>query len=367
MANSHAIHHNFAASIPSEMEERISMARSLFILAGMVFLVMIWGAVVRLTGSGLSIPDWPLINGSLLPPFTASGWEIVKFSYHEEALRLSRAAFPPDIPLAQFQTMFWIEYFHRALAMLVGLWFVWILIKGFRSRILSNLLDTRLYLLGALLLTQAGLGGIVVKGALSAVMIAVHLSVAYLFFGMIVMTALSLNRSSQVVQGGSASAGYTPVRLVWWTIAALSVQVIMGGLMSGNKAGSVFNTYPTMLGSIFPPGDLFWSNEFGGFIGNITTNPVMIQFIHRWWPLALLGCFAGLRASLIGAVLSSRAHMVLITAESLLALQIVIGVINLLYAAPLLISGLHSAIALALFGCLIVLQHDLRFEAGDVI
>jgi hypothetical protein len=33
-----------------------------------LFVLIFWGAYVRFTGSGLSISEWPVVNGSLLPP-----------------------------------------------------------------------------------------------------------------------------------------------------------------------------------------------------------------------------------------------------------------------------------------------------------
>src|SRR5687767_8018998 len=53
----------------------------------LVFLLIVWGGIVRLTDSGLAIPDWPLANGKILP---------------------------------EPETRVMIEFGHRALAMVVG-------------------------------------------------------------------------------------------------------------------------------------------------------------------------------------------------------------------------------------------------------
>ncbi|HXF59714.1 MAG TPA: COX15/CtaA family protein, partial [Candidatus Saccharimonadales bacterium] len=56
---------------------------------GLVFVLIVWGGIVRLSGSGLSIPTWPLgPNGQVIPPA---------------------------------ETRVLIEFTHRVLAMLVGL------------------------------------------------------------------------------------------------------------------------------------------------------------------------------------------------------------------------------------------------------
>src|SRR5579871_929438 len=38
------------------------------LLCGMTFLLLIAGALVKSTGSGLAVPDWPLSYGKLMPP-----------------------------------------------------------------------------------------------------------------------------------------------------------------------------------------------------------------------------------------------------------------------------------------------------------
>ncbi|MBK6911032.1 MAG: COX15/CtaA family protein, partial [bacterium] len=57
------------------------LASWLLFLSMLITVLMLWGGFVRISGSGLSIPDWPLINGSLLPPFSETGWQAVFDDY----------------------------------------------------------------------------------------------------------------------------------------------------------------------------------------------------------------------------------------------------------------------------------------------
>src|SRR5262245_8030205 len=63
-------------------------ARLAFTTAVVMFALIVVGSIVRTTGSGLACPDWPLCHGRLIPPL-------------------------------QFNIL--IEWFHRLLALVVGL------------------------------------------------------------------------------------------------------------------------------------------------------------------------------------------------------------------------------------------------------
>src|SRR4030067_2184156 len=99
-----------------------------------VFLVVVWGGFVRLTGSGLSIPDWPLINGTLMPPTSDQDWQMVYATYQKEFYSISDLTQPTEMPMERFKAMFAIEYIHRSLAAIVGIVFLIVIIKSLRYR-----------------------------------------------------------------------------------------------------------------------------------------------------------------------------------------------------------------------------------------
>ena len=50
------------------------VAKYLFVIAGMVFAIVVVGGMTRLTESGLSITEWNVVSG-IMPPLNAADWE----------------------------------------------------------------------------------------------------------------------------------------------------------------------------------------------------------------------------------------------------------------------------------------------------
>ena len=165
------------ATIPGDLGDQrpaspaqASVASWLGALFLMLFALNTIGGWVRLSGAGVAIPQWPIINGSLLPPLSDEGWAEVKASYDADQARLaSRIATgglthsnlgrqPRD--LAEFRGMFLTEWSHRLFAALVGVMAAGCLTVVWRRADLRRLVGGPMAAMGALVVSQAVLGGV---------------------------------------------------------------------------------------------------------------------------------------------------------------------------------------------------------------
>ena len=79
--------------------------------------MVVLGAAVRLTDSGLSMVDWQPLRGSI-PPLNQAQWELAFENYQRyPEFRLVN----PNMDMQQFRFIFWMEYAHRLLGRIVGL------------------------------------------------------------------------------------------------------------------------------------------------------------------------------------------------------------------------------------------------------
>jgi heme a synthase len=122
------------------------------------------------------------------------------------------------------------------------------------------------------------------------------------------------------------------------------VQLGLGALVAGLRAGLVYNTWPRMDGRWLPTGLFPLQPAIRSVFDDVTT----VQFDHRMiayvvFAFALAQAFA---AQGFGGRLARRAW-VLAGAASL---QAALGIVTLVWVAPLPIALLHQAFALILFG-----------------
>jgi len=307
----------------------------------LVLVMVTVGGATRLTGSGLSITEWKPITGAI-PPLDAATWA-AEFERYKQIpqYRLENAGMTLDA----FKTLFWWEWSHRQLGRFIGL----VYIAGFFAAIALGLRGKRLAILtgmGLLLGLQGLVGWIMVRSGLRDGMVAVepvklaaHLTLASAFLASLV--AMLPARPSI-----GAATGAFPARLRATALALLVLvflQIALGALVAGNRAGLVYNTWPLIDGVLVPPaGALFLEQPWWV---NLLDNHLTVQFLHRMTAYLL---FAVALLHLIDvrrlgrSALSRSSHML----GGLVLCQVALGVATLLLVVPLWAGLAHQALAM---------------------
>jgi cytochrome c oxidase assembly protein subunit 15 len=311
-----------------------AVALWLFATAALVFAMVVVGGVTRLTGSGLSITEWKPIMGAL-PPMNAADWNEAFEKY--KAIP-QYAQVNAGMSLAEFQGIFWWEWFHRLLGRLIGVVFAVPLVVFLILRQLPRRLVARCGLLLALGGLQGLIGWWMVSSGLSERVdvaperLAVHLGLALLIFAGLIWTGLEAwngEENSRSPVGWSRGAALL--------LGAVFLQCLLGGLVAGAKAGFVYTDWPMMSGGLWPPVD--WGKGGLAFLHD----QALVQFNHRLVAYALL---AGGTAYAVQAWrwrLAEGLGAAAFVLVGALWLQAALGVVTLINAVPLWLGALHQA------------------------
>jgi len=363
---------------PPEQDGVPTAGSSMAAWLGMLFLLLVLmvavGGFVRLSGSGLSIPDWPLINGSLLPPFDDAGWQDLRAEYLEDQRRLqaekaagaiglgSLGTVPRD--LGEFKLMFMIEWSHRALAAVIGVIVLGCTTVALRRRDLRSKISGLLGATVFFIVCQAVLGGVLVKSGTATQFLFLHLAMTALIMATVLWSILALLRREADEPGPEQIRQRSLLRplLVACLVCTLG-QIVLGALVAGTRADMpVVETWPLMQGEAVPT--MLWV-EGRPLSWNLLENTVLHQWVHRWfaWILAAvtIGAYAVGRKHL-GPRGRAGINLVL----GLLVAQIGLGILNVFQAAehvPLALA--HLVTGMLFFASLVLVYHDARHERRD--
>jgi cytochrome c oxidase assembly protein subunit 15 len=299
----------------------VAVARGARLTVLLTFGLIVLGAVVRATGSGLACPDWPLCHGRLIPPF---------------------------------QTQVLLEWLHRFVALLVSLGTLGVAIRVFASSVLRPRLGGRMVLVIALLASQILLGALTVWKWLHVSVVTLHLGNALLFFAAFIAlaeraralaadeagAAASVGAGAAAGVGAAAVAGEGTRGARGWLVfaaAATFAQILLGGLVSTSHAGLACPDFPGCHGRLFPP--------LQGLVG--------LQMTHRYGAFALTALLAFVAWRARGAS-DVRVAVAAQAALALVGVQILLGVLNVWLTVPVWLSAAHLATATILFAVLVL-------------
>jgi cytochrome c oxidase assembly protein subunit 15 len=329
-----------------------ALSNLLFLVAGLVFAMVVIGGITRLTESGLSITEWNVVSG-IVPPLSHGDW-IREFELYQQTPQYLEVAGPAGMTLSGFKFIFFWEWLHRFLGRIIGLVFFvgvgWFALKraipkGYAWRLIA------LFVLGGL---QGAVGWFMVMSGLegrtevSPYRLSAHLLFALFLMGALIWTALDLRRLS-------VSADSRPARLTGWGVIALGtlfIQLMLGAWVAGFRAGYVSNTWPDMNGHFIPEG-IDWSHG-AGFA--LTHDPFLLNFMHRWWAwvvVAVLVLFTRKIRKLEGARRAS------IAIHSAFGTQIILGILTVLSGVVIWLAVLHQATGALLLASTVWGAHEL--------
>lgn len=255
-------------------------------------LVITLGGVVRVTGSGLGCPDWPLCHGRLIPPPDAKAW---------------------------------IEYLHRLSVSLTSVFVILMAVtavarEGFRRGSALPLLAP------VLLVVQALLGAATVRLEINPGAALAHTVVAMTFVGTLAIVVTGVAPWATAIGRPVATelAGHVRQRRVRWTLLALAVVTFLLIL-----SGSYVYRAGAPLACVGYP--------FCGTAAETASARGLqdIHMLHRYVALAsmlltghALGVVARLRLE------TKRLWALMAAAAVMMALQVALGASNVLFTLP---------------------------------
>jgi heme a synthase len=331
----------------------------LLAVAALIAIMVLVGGATRLTESGLSITEWKPVTGAL-PPLSDAQWTQAFEGY--KAIPQYREL-NAGMSLSEFKSIFWWEWSHRLLGRVIGiayllpfLWFLW---RG----AFSGELKRRLWAIFALGGLQGVVGWWMVASGLSERVevshyrLATHLVLALLIFAAIVWT---LRRwADRPLAAANLRLKATSVVLLVLTF----VQLYLGALVAGLRAGRVYNTWPDIDGGFIPSAArLFFDQPWWR---NLFDNTLTVQFEHRMtayalFALALLHAADAIRSRADSAVIRGAVWLV-----AAITLQATLGILTLLNQVPIDLALTHQAVAIVVLTLAVVQAERLAARQPD--
>jgi cytochrome c oxidase assembly protein subunit 15 len=326
----------------------------------MIFVQVVLGGITRLTGSGLSITKWDIVTGTI-PPLNADQWSeaFEMYKVTPQYLKINEG-----MEMGEFKFIFFWEYFHRLWARTMGFVFLIPFLIFWRKGMLKKPLMKELGIVVFLAAVVAAFGWIMVASGLfdrpwvNAYKLSMHLSLAFILYSYLIWVIFRvLNVKKEVIHNKLLKRRTLAILVV------LSLQIILGGIMSGMKAGMYYPTWPDMNGFVIPSILLNGANWTVDNLVNYDDSsfmPAIVQFLHRGlaYILTIMCLWYFIYARKLQV--SRQFNLGLLVLISVLITQVLLGiftVINCKGMVPLTLGVLHQACALLLLSITLFLLY----------
>ncbi len=299
------MHSESAAAAPDGTP--VPFLRLCLLTCAVIFGLIVLGGVVRATDSGLGCPDWPRCHGSFIPK-----WE-------KHTL---------------------IEYSHRLTASVAGLLGFAVLVWAWHAYRRVPAIVYPATLAFALLLLQAGLGGVAVLSDLPPEIVAVHLGMALAILSLLGIVATAAFALRRPLPRPDVSRAFR--RLALLASATTLALMLVGAYVAGAGYGLACSGWPLCNGQLLP---------------NAGAASVQLSFHHRLLALTLglvlvALAWAGWRSRQRTPLEAALAGLALV----LFAAQALVGAANIWTRLAEEASAGHLALATLLWVVLAVLN-----------
>ena len=309
----------------------------------MALLVVLLGAYTRLTHSGLGCPDWPGCYGFISVPSTDA--QLVHAELHF-----------PQAPVEAAKG--WSEMVHRYFAGTLGCLILLLAVRAWKQRKRHDQpLKLPLFIL-LVVIIQAAFGMWTVTLKLWPQVVTAHLLGGFATLSLLFLLTLRLS--------GWLPALAIPRRMQRWATAGLVLvilQIALGGWVSSNYAAVACVDLPTCHGQWWPAADFtngfhltqhIGPNYLGGQLDSEARTA--IHLAHRLGAVLLTLALVGLAWQLRKVGMPRLAGLVLLV----LAIQISLGLSNVLFGLPLALAVAHNAGGAALMLTLVLVNYHAR-------
>ena len=275
--------------------------------AALAFFLAVLGSWVRINGAGMTCPDWPLCNGSLIPRF--EGGVIYEWS-------------------------------HRLVALIEGFILLGAVVAGFRIRKQIRGVTPVLATLGIIFLVQVALGGITVQLSNRPD------SVVYHWVAAMALLATLTTLAALAILRPTSKLAFTP-RVGWLALTAIVGVATMcaGVFVSSSGAGLACSGIPGC-------GTQFWGADVLQHA----------QMLHRL--LAASFFVIAVCATILTVRRGGRSAIAASIGSVLLLVQISLGFANVVYFLPIGLREAHAANAAATFLAFVIASVLEALDAG---
>ncbi|WP_235946566.1 COX15/CtaA family protein [Flavobacterium silvaticum] len=326
----------------------------------LVYCVILAGALVRMTGSGMGCPDWPKCFGYWIPPddIEQLTWrpgkvfEKGQVIIHDEALWVAKA----DVTTGQNYnpqdwraytkhdyaifnpTHTWIEYLNRLTGALAGIAVFITAVLSFRLRKKKPSITALSWFTVFLMGFQGWLGATVVYSVLNPIKITIHMIVALLIVAALIYI---LHLDSRETSGKTTDKRFR--NLTWITTSLILVQII---------AGTQLRQFVDMQVKIVGEENMF----------QVLTDPGFVFYFHRSFSIIILLCafLLAKRSRQIGRAQNETRNIFLI-----LVFEGLTGIAMAYAGFPFGTQAAHLVLASLLFGIIFKLSLNTQFKSNN--